>query len=171
MRIQRHNALSMILYRWMRAAGYAARREVLIPAWRRLHQGRMQQAILDVVGSCHAHLRSRYCDITVRQPLADTYLPRSARCPGSAVQTAVLKKHQRYPIVAGMTVTACAIEIYGAMSSSFSGVVSELSFAASEEQKSSVVSARSQRGKWLTEISVALAVQAAEQVAVCAGTA
>ena len=95
MRNQRHNSLSMMLWRWMVQAEYAARREVNIPTWRRPHQGKMEQAVLDVVASCHPHLRTRYCDLRVRQLLAETYMPRSTRCPGAAALQAVLEKEQR----------------------------------------------------------------------------
>ena len=119
------------------------------------------------MATSHPFLRSRYCDVTIRQPMASSYLPKAARCPGAALEVATLEKHTRYPTRGGLAVSACAIELFGLMNSEFSAMLADLSFAASEQRKSLGFSPRSSRSRWLSGISVVLALQAAEQVAVC----
>ena len=163
-RIARHSAIAMLVWRMCREAGFHARREVLMPCWRRMRGGKSQQAIMDICASGHVSLRDRHIDITVRHSLCEVYAPRNARVPGAALEVAEREKEDRYPTAVGMHCTPAALESYGRMGPAFGSLIADLCSGASEDRVSRGLPARSPRRRWLAELSVLFAVHCAGAV-------
>ncbi len=87
----RHDAIRDLLLEWLRAHGYAARKEQHVPHWDRQVNGREERAILDIVYTDTAG-HAVYLDVTV---VGDGD-PGAGR-PRGRVRTRELRKHARYP--------------------------------------------------------------------------
>ena len=168
----RHTLLSNVLWKIMTEAGYQAKREVHVPEWRRWN-GRKQNwehAYLDVVGVSHLTQRARYIDVSIRHPAAHSYQPEASARAGVAAREAERCKSERYPPKGGLFVTPAAIEIYGLAGQQFTSLLGDLSAAASEERRSRGMPPRSSKFRWLTALSVALALCCAESLIEGAGS-
>ena len=163
-RLSRHSGVLRLVTGWLREAGYGSVvREVLVPEWRRKKDdGSFQQAILDVRSELHGFLAPRWLDVTIRVPGADLYAGGAAKTRGFAAMRGEAEKHKRYPPSAGLTCTPLSCEIFGTLGTTFAGCIAEWSAAASLERQSFGLPARASRYRWFTELSVSLAMHAAE---------
>ena len=165
-RLSRHSGILQMVVRWMRDAGYGSVvREVLVPEWKRVRKdGSRQQAVLDIRAELHAFLPARWLDATVRVPGAEVYAPSASRKFGHAAAAGEDEKRRRYPAKCGMACTPLSVETFGALGAAFATCIAEWSSAASSERQSFGLPPRVFRHRWMSELSVCLAVHSAEAV-------
>ena len=149
--VHMHDAMADVLKDAVKAAGYRALREVVIPEWnarrpeesvrgRRTashtssHQLPYEEAILDVVGWGALHSERLIVDVTIRHPLAKKYLLMSSRTDGFANGQAHDAKRLRYPDKAGLRVTIASVESFGRLGKDFCALLDELAWSAKARQ-------------------------------------
>ena len=155
---RRHSALAKLLWKWLSDAGWIADREVMVPKWRKVEgDGRVVQAVMDIVASGHSHMPSMMIDASIRSPHAAQYRPRAARVPGHALEVCESQKHVRYPDREGLHVRVAAVECFGRLGSEFSSILEVAAAAHSEERRSRGLPSRSVKDRWLTQLSVCVA--------------
>ena len=74
------------------------------------------------------------------------------------------EKLSRYPTRHGLSCTPAVCETYGGLGGAFTSLLSEISRAAGDELVSKGMPRRSLRGRWEADLSVALALHAAEAI-------
>ena len=93
---------------------------------------------------------ARWVDVTVRHPLASTYIDEAERTAGAALAAARRDKLKNYPTRDGMHCTVFGLEVYGRITEEAAQLITEWAGAASQEKQALGLPARSARGRWLT---------------------
>ena len=173
--VDMHGGVAHIVWEAMRAAGYRALREVVVPEWsvRRapVHNGRdlrsqlpFEEAVLDVVGWGAVHSSQCIVDTTVRHPLAKKYMPQAAHTDGYANLKAAEIKATRYPDRAGLHLTTASIESFGRLGKDFEALLNDLAAAANHKQRSRGLPKTRWLHKWKSSLSLVLARGTARSV-------
>ena len=167
LRLGRHHTIVRLLQRWAKEAGFQVNREMHVREWRRPKKdGSMKAAIMDLVCGGHTSLPARWVDVTVRHPLASTYIDEAERTAGAALAAARRDKLKNYPTRDGMHCTVFGLEVYGRITEEAAQLITEWAGAASQEKQALGLPARSARGRWLTELSAQLAWHTANAILV-----
>ena len=164
----RHSRINGVLAQAGRDAGYAALLEQVVPelALKRLKDGRhaIEDAYLDVELFGHLHAPDRLLDATVRHPAAKRIVSRAARLAGAAASEGVRCKERRYPTSGGKSVIPCAFETWGFVDGKAVALLEELAVLATQRQKDRGLAPMRWKRRWLTMISVGLALDAGKAI-------
>jgi hypothetical protein len=131
---------------------------------RRNNQVVLEEAVLDVELFGHPTAPDRLLDGTVRHPAAEHVVDAAARCRGAAAADGVSCKDKRYPPRAGKSVIAFSVETWGFIDPKVEALFEELAVLAARRQCDRGLQPTKWRSRWLTLISVGLALDAGKAI-------
>ena len=157
----RHNTFAWQLAEIAKDAGFTTTREVDVPQWAqwktRKGEKVLERAILDVVCEGHLQLKERFLDMSVRCPLATTYMPAAAEASGVAAEEGARSKTERYPPTRGLEVVPCIMETYGRINVDFNEFLMQAATHAERKRSTAGLPAQRFRARWEADFSRLLA--------------
>ena len=166
----RHARVNNTIAQASRDAGYAALLEQVVPELglrKKTHQSgqvTLEEAFLDVERFGYPTAPDRLLDATVRHPAAKGIVKKAASQRGAAASEGAACKEKRYPPRAGKSVIPCALEIWGFADVKVINLLDELAVLASQRQRDRGLVPTRWRRKWLTSLSVGLALDVGKSI-------